>query len=216
MGDEMEQKTYCVYQHTNKTNGKIYIGITCQKPEIRWGSRGQKYQECPYFWNAIQKYGWDNFDHEILFSGQSHEEACDMEVKLIKEKKSNDPDYGYNQSRGGDGFDSELSRKLWQDPDYKAFASERMREAWKDPEKRKRRSDTAKQRWANDSFKKSTMQKVIEACRAPVMCVETGEVFETMKEAADAHGVDKANICRSCKTHYRCGGYHWKYVDDVS
>ena len=65
----MNNKNYCVYQHTNKINGKIYIGITCQKPEKRWGSQGRKYEECPYFWKAIQKYGWENFEHKILFDG---------------------------------------------------------------------------------------------------------------------------------------------------
>lgn len=139
-----------------------------------------------------------------------------MEIDLIKEKNATDPKFGYNLSFGGDGLDSEQAKKKWQDPDFRAYAVKRMHEAWEDPEKKKRRSDLTKKRWANDSFKEKTMNKVIEACKTPVQCVETGEVFDTMKEAADAYGVDRANICRSCKTHYRCGGYHWKYVDDVS
>ena len=69
-------KNYCVYCHTNKINGKKYIGITCQKPNKRWGVDGKKYHESPKFWNAIQKYGWDNFNHEVLFTHLSKDEAC--------------------------------------------------------------------------------------------------------------------------------------------
>ena len=212
----MKEKTYCVYQHTNKINGKIYIGITCQKPEYRWGKNGKGYIECSYFWNAIQKYGWDNFDHEIIKTSLTRDEACAMEIALIKEKKSNDPDYGYNQSPGGDIPNIELLKEKWQDPEYKETLCSKMKEAWKDPQKRKRRSDATKERWANESFKERVMKKVTEACKAPVICVETGEVFETIRDAASAKGVHPTNISRACKTNYRCGGYHWKYVDDVS
>lgn len=62
---EIYNGTYCVYAHINKVNGKIYIGQTCRKPEYRWND-GKGYKECTYFYNAIEKYGWDNFDHEIL------------------------------------------------------------------------------------------------------------------------------------------------------
>ena len=50
------------------------------------------------FWNAIQKYGWDNFQHEIIASGLTSEEAGHMEQLLIKELNLANKDYGYNQS----------------------------------------------------------------------------------------------------------------------
>jgi len=74
---------YTVYQHKNKINGKVYIGITKQAPEERWNN-GKKYKSSPHFYAAIQKYGWDNFEHNILFQNLTKEEACQKEQKLIQ------------------------------------------------------------------------------------------------------------------------------------
>ena len=87
--------------HVNKTNNKKYIGITSQKPEYRW-KNGLGYQS-QYFARAIEKYGWDGFDHIILCEDLEEDEAKEMEIKLIAEHKSNDAEYGYNHSIGGDG-----------------------------------------------------------------------------------------------------------------
>lgn len=65
---------YTVYQHKNKINGKVYIGITKQAPEERWNN-GKKYKSSPHFYAAIQKYGWDNFEHNILFQNLTKEET---------------------------------------------------------------------------------------------------------------------------------------------
>lgn len=61
-----DERIYHVYAHINKINGKIYIGITKRKPEQRWGKDGHAYQRQLRFYRAIQKYGWDNFEHEII------------------------------------------------------------------------------------------------------------------------------------------------------
>lgn len=89
--------------HTNKINNKKYIGITCRKkPEWRWGKHGQKYNDTQYFWNAIQKYGWENFEHEILLTKLTEEEAKQKEKELIKKYKTTNRKLGYNISAGGD------------------------------------------------------------------------------------------------------------------
>lgn len=98
---------WIVYKHTNKTNGKVYIGITSQSAEKRWDS-GWGYCSQPIFWAAIQKYGWQGFTHEVLFSELTEEEAKQKEIELIAEYKSNaaryfNPSFGYNASDGGEG-----------------------------------------------------------------------------------------------------------------
>lgn len=97
----IENGEYTVYVHTNKVNGKRYVGITRQKPNQRWRD-GKGYKQCTYFERAINKYGWDGFDHEIIADKLTEEEAKNMERLLIRELKTQDENYGYNISDGGD------------------------------------------------------------------------------------------------------------------
>lgn len=98
-----DEKIWTVYIHTNIINGKKYVGITSQKPTERWRGGGSGYKRNKYFWNSIQKYGWNNFKHEIILSNETLEYACKVERCLIKHYKSNNEKYGYNHSGGGDG-----------------------------------------------------------------------------------------------------------------
>jgi group I intron endonuclease len=97
---------YTVYCHTNKKNGKRYVGVTQQKPEKRWNN-GEGYRHSTYFYNAIKKYGWDAFDHTILFSGMSKEAAEKTEKELIFSWSLQNPKHGYNIDGGG-----QLNKKL--------------------------------------------------------------------------------------------------------
>ena len=87
-----------------KINGKIYIGKTCANPpENRWRKDGSGYMKSPLFWNAIQKYGWNNFEHEILIKNLTELEANEEEKRFISILRSNDRQYGYNITDGGEG-----------------------------------------------------------------------------------------------------------------
>lgn len=118
---------YYVYKHTSP-HGKVYIGITQQRPEKRW-KRGLGYKYNPCFFNAIKKYGWDNFKHEILAEALDKEQAEEMEVRLIREYQSFDRNKGYNIALGGNA------------PSPVEETKEKMRKAtlafWSDEENRK-------------------------------------------------------------------------------
>ena len=101
-------KMYTIYRHVNKINGKSYIGQTCQKLENRWhNGHGYKKTHQTAFYNAIQKYGWDNFEHEILVENiKTLQEANKLEQYWIAYYHTwvYDPECnGYNQTKGGDG-----------------------------------------------------------------------------------------------------------------
>ena len=92
---------YTIYMHRNKINGKIYIGQTCQKPSYRWKRNGKGYETCEIMWKAIQKYGWNNFEHIILKSNLTLEEANFYEEYYIKKFNSTNKQFGYNIRKGG-------------------------------------------------------------------------------------------------------------------
>lgn len=94
--------TYSVYIHTNKLNNKKYVGQTCQKPHLRW-NYGRGYRPETYFGKAIAKYGWDNFEHEIVAENLTKAEADSLEISLIAELDTKNSQHGYNLTDGGEG-----------------------------------------------------------------------------------------------------------------
>ena len=103
---------WLVYCHRNKLNGKCYVGVTGQLPEQRWRN-GKGYVGSTKFWNAIKKYGWDGFEHEILESHLDFQRACDLERFWIRELDS--VENGYNSQYGGMDYcrhSAETRRKI--------------------------------------------------------------------------------------------------------
>lgn len=93
-------ENYIVYMHTNKANGKHYIGITSKNAKSRW-KLGKGYAKQKRFYSAIKSHGWDGFDHIILFNGLSKQTAEEYETFFIKLFNSNDLEKGYNIENGG-------------------------------------------------------------------------------------------------------------------
>lgn len=97
--------TYCVYIHRNIITNKSYIGITVygDDPNRRW-QNGKGYVKQPYIYNAILKYGWDNFEHIIWATNLSENEAMELEIRLIALFDTTNSNFGYNVSPGGEVF----------------------------------------------------------------------------------------------------------------
>lgn len=91
---------WLVYKHISPS-GKVYIGITHLSLAQRW-VRGKGYRQCPLFYRAINKYGWDNFEHKVIISNLTEEQAKEVEVQLISYYKG--INMSYNISDGGDGI----------------------------------------------------------------------------------------------------------------
>lgn len=120
--------SYTVYKHTTPSN-KVYIGITGQNPVKRWGGQGQGYYN-QVFYSAIDKYGWNNIKHEILFSGLTKKEAEQKEMELVSKYKSTNPRYGYNISVGG--YATRLGREVSMITRQKISLANKGKKSWND------------------------------------------------------------------------------------
>ena len=214
-------KEYCVYVHTNKTNGKKYVGITCQKPQRRWGD-GRNYRFNQHFYGAIKKYGWDGFSHEILMSGLSKSQADKMERMLIAQWDCTNHEKGYNSSLGGDGHES-----------FSAQTKERMSKSAKrrfeDPEELRKNQargllqfSTAeaieKDRQAQLKYHEMNPRARYQKARLINQYDLDGHFVKQWKSIADAKRVFGGAIIAVCKNEYRrksAGGYMWRYADIV-
>jgi group I intron endonuclease len=180
-----EQK-YLVYVHINKINGKKYVGITKEKPERRWGKNGCRYRT-GVFAKAIAKYGWDNFEHKILFENLSQIDAQQKEIDLIKEFRSFANEYGYNSTRGGERyfgfvFSDQTKEKM------SVSAKNRNCDQSKNEEYKKWLSEHCKDTGRTVSSKPKV--KVID---------QNGNIYDSVLEASEALGVNYATLWNQLK-----------------
>lgn len=227
-----------VYKHTSPS-GKVYIGITCQKPESRWqGGRGYRHNE--YFFRAILKYGWENFTHEILHSGMSKSEACNVEIALIASHRSTEREPGYNIASGGEFAEhtAETRKKMGNAhrgkplaPEHRQKIGDAQRGRKLSPERCRKISESQIGRKPTmDTRRKlsearkgkhhsaDTIRKLTELKRdkmKAVLCVETGVIYPSISEAARLMDCSQGNISMCClgQRNTACG-FHWEYINE--
>jgi len=105
---------FYIYKLRNRENNKIYIGKTnnVERRQIEHLSRS-KTSNNGHFYNAIRKYGFDSFEIEIIFQCENEDEIYTKETEYIKLYLSNNKQFGYNATLGGEGLKgiSEETRK---------------------------------------------------------------------------------------------------------
>ena len=209
------EKTYLIYLHRNKINGKCYVGQTSQKPEARWGGWGQRYADQEYFNRAIQKYGWDNFEHIILEENIPQDKVDEREIYWGGYYHALAPE-GYSLHLGSytNYIESEVATK---------FRSEVSKKNWEDIEYRKKVVQGRKDMWANASEEcKEKMLANLDrtgltglARSKEVLCVETNITYPSTREAERQTGVKHNNIANVCNgKRQTAGGFHWRYVKE--
>lgn len=175
-GGRWQMRYFTLYMIVNKINNKKYIGITCQKPENRWKD-GKGYKN-KIFSKEIREYGWDNFNHILLFSHLNKEQAIKLEKEYIKKYKTNNELYGYNKTNGGEirglDFDKKTRMKM------SLSAKKRDKSTFiKSEIIRKKYSKIAKEQKRHVQDKPP--KKVID---------KNGRIYESVKEASEALNIN--------------------------
>lgn len=94
---------YIVYKITNTVNNKLYFGVTQQSLIKRWQQHKCNSNKKNYhLYNAIKKYGFNNFKIEIVYKAENKKDMFSKEKELISMYKTNLREYGYNNSLGGE------------------------------------------------------------------------------------------------------------------
>lgn len=197
---------YTVYVHKNKINGKCYVGITSKVPEKRWRNGLGYYGQG--FYSAIQKYGWDSFEHIVLEMNLTKEEAAKKEIEYIN--YYNSYANGYNCSTGGEDtsfnhLTEETRRKI-------SIANKGKLSGSKNPMYGKSMIERMGNEERYKEWKKNAsavLKKAYEGSRMPVICLNTMEVFESQTSAAKAFGIPQQTLSRILDDQY-CTG---KWVD---
>ena len=208
----MHKEIYCVYSHTNKINGKIYIGLTFMEPEKRW-KNGKGYHKGTHFRSAIDKYGWDNFEHKIIKDNLTKDEASYWEKYYISFYNSTDRLHGYNISSGGEhgghAQTNETRKKIGENGYHYGMLGEKHSDSTK-----KKMSESRMNHPTSDETKKKISEAHKKLRNRKIFCVELGCVFESLGEASDKTGCLKSGIVQCCRgTQKTCKDYHFIYAN---
>ena len=200
-------KNYKVYIHIFPNNKK-YIGITMNIPNYRWNN-GNGYNRQKIMKNAIKKYGWENIKHKILFTNLTKEEAEQKEIELIAFYKSNQRKYGYNIENGGNcvGKMSEETKKKISKSNIGKNTGIKNGMYGKHP-----KGEFKKGNIPHNKGKKTSEEERRKRSK-PVLCVETGIIYYSAREANKQTGISYKSISSVCnKKRKTTGGYHWEFI----
>lgn len=189
-----------IYMITNLVNSKVYIGQTKQRLQTRFSQHLCPNSSCKALRAAVRKYGRESFEILKLTTAETQEEADELERKWIRWTRANNPKYGYNQTDGGRGngaaFNDEVKRNM----------SISRRGSGNSFYGKKHSEDSLRMMRESHAGQRHYWQE------KAVVCIDTGERFQSITEAAKAKGLNRGKIGDVCRgARKSTGGTHWRY-----
>ena len=133
--------TWGIYLIINKVNGKMYVGISKNLgkrwKDHKWNLLNDMGKPNQHLQNAVNKYGIENFEFFVIVEHyEDYKKLGDLEQYFIAKWQLDNPKYGYNKTKGGEGGSpnnetrqkqSQTMKALWSDPNS-AFNSKELRQ----------------------------------------------------------------------------------------
>lgn len=232
-----------VYSITNIKNGKRYIGVSQQVEKRKrvhfWALKNGKHKNIKLT-NAYQKYGAESFKFEIIETLENVTREFLLEREIYYINKYNSYKDGYNMSLGGDGSSlyviSDETREKYRKNmiGNKHFLGRKHTEETKrkigdvhrgkvvSEATRKKLSEYSKKRkgelnpFYGKKHTEETKAKLRKTNGKKCRCIETGIVYDSVKECAEKMGIPKArtHINQVCLENQKTShGYTFEFVD---
>jgi hypothetical protein len=145
-----------------------------------------------------------------------------MEVELIAKYKSNDPEYGYNITAGGevnilprsslDKISEKNKRMVFTEEHRRKISEARKKLLAEHPEKRPSSKGHKMPEWQ----KKILIEASRKAVSKKIECVETGAVYSSLTEASRATGANLSSLSETLHgKQKRAAGLTWRFVEVV-
>ena len=216
-------KPYLIYKITNNINGKVYIGETCNSLHRRFYEHKHKSSNCVKLKKAFKKYGCNNFSIEEIDYAKNIEEAYKKESYWIK--KYNSIKNGYNILSGKYCTAISSPKKVYCVETREIFDTATLCSKVLNTTVSQisgcccgRRTTVKGKHFCyldeNGNPKLNTI-KWRNPNKKKVLCVETGEIFESVKKASEWIKRSDMSIFQCFKgVSKKAGGYHWKELKD--
>lgn len=188
-------------------DGKVYIGCTTVSLEVR-AKLGYGQTD---FQRAIEHFGWDSIQSEILTETADKEQAKRLEQRYIEQYDAMNPEKGYN--RKGSGFSMSVPRRIrmskvtkvyWENPEHIARMKAAIAKSRRSPEYRKKMSDIIRKKWETGDYAERVADSMRERNNRPEVKASLSErsrEFWSDEEHRQAHSAKMKQVMNRPDVH---------------
>lgn len=206
----------CIYKITNLINNKVYIGQTIKTSAQRFANHiydlNHNIHHSEHLQRSYNKYGKDSLLFEVIETIIDLAIIDDREIYWISFYNSVNPEFGYNRQYGGQvnkvcslETRAKISKSLIGNQNTKGKKltlehKDKIRQSTIKRNTGRKHSEITKRK-IGDAFRgeKSVFYGKPGVNRRKVICLNTGEIYESATKAALALKCDRSTICAICR-----------------